>query len=178
MNHPINIERSIVWKRLVYKYSLPAIFSMLYDYFWGVLTLVFCCYIFVVQARDDNHLSVVALLCSGIAIGYLICCFIFLNRLIKIQGVSAPINRSRIIELVKEKYPTMLIEPGDRVVLATDRPKRLIQFDRNIAILIDGPDLYVTAYTLTRGNVKFMFMTVPNYLLCKRLAKEFGLMIG
>ena len=176
MRSTINYEKSIPWKRLIYHPTPSKVFTIIFDYFFGVVLLLIYMAVFFGLASYDGS-SILLILLFGTMSGYMICGVFLLSKLVKINGTDPNTNRHRIIDLITAKYPAMKISTGDRLITAkTDH--KIIAFDREIFVLVDGSDLYINVHTLLRGNMKSITMALPNYILAQRLAKEFDLMIG
>jgi hypothetical protein len=173
----IDIEKSITRRWLTYRTTIWNVISLIADYVSGLVTMVVVPFLLGLLAAVTGGIIGAAILAiAAISIGYWILSFFFLNRLVIVQGSTTDENRQRIMLLVGEKFPGYKLETGQNIILASHR-YRYFAFHRTIVIILDGGDVYINAFTLGRGNIKYLTAALPNYLLSRKLAGEFSNMI-
>lgn len=170
----IDVEKSIARRRLTYRVNGWSVMSLILEYCSAFVTITAVPFLLGVLASVSSGILCVLLMSSvAISFAYYLCSIFLLKRLICVGGTVIDENRRRIIQLVSEKYPRYEVAPGRFAILATHVDK-LFAFDRTIVVLLDENDIYLNAYTLGRGSIKYLTAAIPNFLLSKKLAREFS----
>lgn len=169
----IDVEKSIARRWLSYQTSVWSVIDIILEYISRLVTLAVVPFVLALFADILSRIFGAGLILVPIvAFGYLLFSFFLVNRLVCVGGSSTDENRRRIIQLVGEKFPKYKVEPGHYIVLATHDMKGLA-FDRTIVFLFDDYNVYINAFTLGRGDIKYLAAALPNYLLSRKLAREF-----
>jgi hypothetical protein len=173
----INKEKSIAWGRLMYRLNFFTVLGILMDYFFWAMGMAGGLVFYFMGLQNTGLFPTVLEFFSGAFLLYMGCGAHLLGKLVKIQGVDPATNKARIVGLIRAKYPKMDVASGEWLITAQSELK-YFAFDRRFIILLDGNDLYLNAYTLGRGDLKYFFLAIPNHLSCRALAREFRLMAG
>ena len=170
----IDVRKSIARRWLTYEINGWSNLSLILDYCSALVTVTAVPLVLGFLASvSSGKIGVVLISSAVISFAYYLCSIFLLKRLIRVGGTVIEENRRRITQLLGEKYPGYKAEPGRFVMLAT-RADKFFAFDRTIIVLFDDNDVYLNAYTLGRGSIKWLTAALPNYFLSKKLAREFS----
>jgi hypothetical protein len=176
MPERLNFEKSVAKRRLIYDLNFSTIFSIFFYYFFGICLIILCLAVFLYECTENDP-SLLLILGTGFLMSYMSIGAWLLGRLQKIEGGNSDQNRERIIDVLKTRYPRIIIYSFPKMIIAK-KIVPVMAFDTTIYIIPDGADLYINAFTIGRGDIKYLFLSIPNYIRCKKIAREFAQMIG
>ena len=159
---PVDIDKSIQWKRLWFKSSFETFFSYLYSYFISLLL------IFGFIAPIFNSKIAHPAVFIGIACLFSLWMLANLFLLNKLAGCKADI--ADLKKLLDGKYEIDIQIKGE--LIRNVRPPKLLKTGRTITILIDGDMIYINITTLVRWNTPSPFHGFWNYLRCRQIVRQ------
>jgi len=172
MNRSIDFAKSIRKKRLIYQGTRKQRFFLSVRHFMsGALTLLICLalIIFVYYSCADH--SIVAL--ASVPALLVVLSLFLQNRLASAKSSRAEEDQTAIIRFLLRKYPGIIRHNcGEQIIIITS--PRTSTFNKEYLILQDGEHIYMNISLYTRGNLKFVFLSIPQYLTSRAVLKNFG----
>ena len=94
------------------------------------------------------------------------------NRLASAKSAHAEENQTAIIRFLLHKYPGIIRHNcGEQIIIITS--PRTSTFNKEYLILQGGEHIYMNISLYGRGNLKFVFLSIPQYLTSRAVLKNF-----
>jgi hypothetical protein len=171
MNRSIDFAKSIRRKRLIYHGTRKQRFFLSVKHFMsGTLALLVCLALIAFVYHGGADPAIVALV-SVPALLVIISLFLQ-NRLASAQSTHAEEDQTAIIRFLLHKYPGIIRHNcGEQIIIITS--PRTSTFNKEYLILQDGEHIYMNISLYGRGNLKFVFLSIPQYLTSRAVLKNF-----
>jgi hypothetical protein len=171
MNRSIDFAKSIRRKRLIYQGTRKQRFLLSVKHFLsGALTLLICLALIAFVYYGGAAPAIVALV-SVPALLVIISLFLQ-NRLASAKSTRAEEDQTAIIRFLLRKYPGIIRHNcGEQIIIITS--PRTSTFNKEYLILQDGEHIYMNISLYGRGNLKFVFLSIPQYLTSRAILKNF-----
>ena len=174
--YPINYDKSIKKRRLIYDLSLTVIWSYILCYFNAVVLLamisVLSDWLFSNNSIGTTYF-LVAVFFLVILIFFLTTNFILLNRTIKIDGIEKEANKNDMVTVLEQYYKLNNLDTNQDNMIRDARLSRSMRLGRVVTCLFDGHSVFLNITRLERYNTFSPLSCVFNYYKCKRIAKKF-----
>jgi hypothetical protein len=101
------------------------------------------------------------------------------NKLARTKGFTSQESQTAIIRYLLKRYPGIIRHNCSEQIIIITRPRNSF-FNREFLILQDGDNIYMNISLYSRGNLKYMFLSIPQYLTSKSVLKQFrqNILIG
>ena len=171
MNVSIDFEKSIRKKRLVYQGTRKQRFFLsVRNFMSGVLALL-ACLAFIAFTYYGGATPAIVALVSVPALLVIISLFLQ-NRLVSAKSTRAEEDQTAIIRFLLHKYPGIIRHNcGEQIIIITS--PRTSTFNKEYLILQDGEHIYMNISLYSRGNLKFVFLSIPQYFTSRVVLKNF-----
>jgi hypothetical protein len=95
------------------------------------------------------------------------------NRLAKAKGFQSHEDLSAIICYLLKKYPGIIRHNcSEQIIIITTKPGKSF-FSKEFFILLDGEHIYMNISLYSRGHLKYMFLSIPQYITSRTVLKHF-----
>jgi hypothetical protein len=95
------------------------------------------------------------------------------NRLVRANGFRTHEDQTAIIRFLLRKYPGIIRHNcSEQIIIITTNPHQSF-FNKEFFILQDGENIYMNISLYSRGNLKYMFLSIPQYLTSRSVLKHF-----
>lgn len=95
------------------------------------------------------------------------------NRLARANGFRTHEDQAAIIRFLLRKYPGIIRHNcSEQIIIITTNPHQSF-FNKEFFILQDGENIYMNISLYSRGNLKYMFLSIPQYLTSRSVLKHF-----
>ncbi|MDO6430465.1 hypothetical protein Q4E93_07700 [Flavitalea sp. BT771] len=171
MNRSIDFAKSIRRKRLIYQGTRKQrLFLSVRHFMSGAITLLICLALIAFAYYGGAALLIVVLV-SVPALLVIISMFLQ-NRLATAKSTRTEEDQTAIIRFLLRKYPGIIRHNcGEQIIIITS--PRTSTFNKEYLILQDGEHIYMNISLYGRGNLKFVFLSIPQYLTSKAVLKNF-----
>jgi len=95
------------------------------------------------------------------------------NRLARAKGFRSYEDQTAIIRYLLRKYPGIIRHNcSEQIIIITTNPHQSF-FNKEFFILQDDDHIYMNISLYSRGNLKYMFLSIPQYLTSRAVLKRF-----
>ncbi len=172
MNLEIDFEKSVRRQRLTFQGTRKQRFLLsLRSFVSGIFVLMICLLLMGFAYYLETEPIVLALLSLP---AFLVLISLFLqNRLARAKGFRSYEDQTAIIRYLLRKYPGIIRHNcSEQIIIITTNPHQSF-FNKEFFILQDGENIYMNISLYSRGNLKYMFLSIPQYLASRAVLKHF-----
>lgn len=171
MNANIDFKRSVRTQRLIYlgtrkqrfllsvRHFLPGIFALLLS----LLLVAFALY---------NKVDTVSLGLLSLPALLVIISMALQNRLVKTKSSHPYEDQTAIIRFLLQKYPGIIRHNCSEQIIIITRPRKSF-LNKEFLILQDGEHIYMNISLYSRGDLRYMFLSIPQYITSRVILKNF-----
>lgn len=171
MNVNIDFARSVRRKRLIYQGTRKQrILLSLRSFLSGILILVFFLALIVLTYYDNPDPVTLTLL--SIPALLVIVSMMLQNRLARTKSKRIQDDQTAIFRFLLRKYPGIIRHNCSEQIIIITRPRKSI-FNKEFLILQDGEHIYMNISLYSQGNLKYMFLAIPQYFTSRAVLKNF-----
>ena len=171
MNANIDFEKSVRRKRLIFQGTRKQRFLLTVRSFMSGAVLLAFCLFWVAFAWSAGSEPVILVLISLPSLLIMISIFLQ-NRLARAKGFRSQEDQTAIIRYLLRKYPGIIRHNCSEQIIIITRPRKSF-FNKEFLILQDGEHIYMNISLYSRGNLKYMFLAIPQYLTSRSVLKHF-----
>jgi hypothetical protein len=95
------------------------------------------------------------------------------NRLARGKGFQSYEDQTAIIRYLLKKYPGIIRHNSSEQIIIITSNQHQSFFNKEFFILQDGENIYMNISLYSRGNLKYMFLAIPQYLASRSALKHF-----
>lgn len=172
--YPLNVIKSILRERLIYKVTFGYIFDYLF-LFLAVGFSLFVCYIFSKLATNSLSQNISLFLTSIILIIITLWLFTniyFANVLVKAKGGCVANNKVELHALLNEKFKRLNKTVDLDNLLTYYREPKIAGLSILITCIFNNDDIYLNISSLGRGDGPLPFSGLYNYFRSKKLLEN------
>jgi len=172
MNLNIDFEKSVRRQRLTFHGTRKQRFLLALRSFVSGIFVLMICLSFVGFAYYMGTEPVLLALLSIPA--FLVIISLFLQtRLARAKGFRSHDDQTAIIRYLLRKYPGIIRHNcSEQIIIITTNPHQSF-FNKEFFILQDEDHIYMNISLYSRGNLKYMFLSIPQYLTSRAVLKRF-----
>ena len=171
MNVNIDFEKSVQRRRLVFQGTRKQRFLLLMRSFMSGILLLLVCLLLVAFTYFTESDPIVLVLVSLPALLIIISLYLQ-NRLAKAKGFRSQEDQTAIIRYLLRKYPGIIRHNCSEQIIIITRPRKSL-FNKEFLILQDGEHIYMNISLYSRGNLKYIFLAIPQYITSRSVLKHF-----
>jgi hypothetical protein len=172
MNLTIDFEKTVRRQRLTFQGTRKQrLLLSLRSFVSGFFVLIICLLLVGFAYFLGMEPGVLALLSVPAC---LVSISLFLqNRLAMVTGFQSHEDQTAIIRYLLQKYPGVIRHNcSEQIIIITTNPHQSF-FNKEFFILQDGENIYMNISLYSRGNLKYMFLSIPQYLASRSVLKHF-----
>jgi len=172
MNLDIDFEKSVRRQRLTFHGTRKQrLLLSLRSFVSGIFVLMIC--LFLVGFAYFMGTGTPMLVLSSIPALVVLISLFLQNRLAKANGFRTHEDQTAIIRFLLRKYPGIIRHNcSEQIIIITTNPHQSF-FNKEFFILQDGESIYMNISLYSRGNLKYMFFSIPQYLTSRSVLKHF-----
>lgn len=129
--------------------------------------------LFITNKRNYSLDSSLIILLVCIIMLWTIIGLIRLNKLLKIDGTNAADNRSAVIEILKDEFPTLKIDDSGQRIIRHYIQTGLFSWGKQITVLFHENSIYMNITTIGRHEIKSPFHAIFNHWTLIRIRNKF-----
>ncbi|HEY4208665.1 MAG TPA: hypothetical protein VGM31_17685 [Puia sp.] len=100
------------------------------------------------------------------------------TRLAKAKGNQSNDDQTAIIRYLLRKYPGIIRHNcSEQIIIITTKPGQSF-FSKEFFILQDGEYIYMNISLFSRGDLKYMFLSIPQFITSRSVLKHFHRSVG
>jgi len=172
MNLDIDFEKSVRRQRVTFQGTRKQrLMLSLRSFVSGIFVLMICLLLVGFAYYMGTDPVMLALLSMP---AFLVLISLFLqNRLAMARGFRSHEDQTAIIRYLLRKYPGIIRHNcSEQIIIITTNPHQSF-FNKEFFILQDGENIYMNISLYSRGNLKYMFLSIPQYLTSRSVLKHF-----
>lgn len=171
MNLDIDFEKSVRRKRLTFQGTRKQrLLLSVRSFISGILLLVLC--LSLVGFAYFTGLDPFLLALMAIPALLVIISLFLQTRLARAKGFQSHEDQMAIIRYLLRKYPGIVRHNCSEQIIIITRPRKSF-FNKEFLILQDGEHIYMNISLYSRGNLRYMFLSIPQYLTSRTVLKHF-----
>lgn len=173
--HKLNTDRSIKYRRLVYKWSFSLIADYIFYYCHCMVVLVILFFPVLLVRPTGNSFLIVSI--DAIFIGFIlwmIANMVLLNKLVKIESKGKSANRKVMENTLLKNYNRIRRVRKETTMVRYVKSYKYGTFEKLITCLYDNDVIYIG--TTSRAKTEFLPVCgLYDYLKSRQIAKQFTL---
>jgi hypothetical protein len=171
MNENIDFLKSIRKRRLTYLGSRKQRFLLSVRHFMpGMLLLLICLLLVAFTLYNElGRLTVVLLSLPALLVTISL---LLQNKLAKAKSTWPREDLTAIIRFLLRKYPGIVRHNCSEQIVIITRPRNSF-IKKEFLILQDGEHIYLNISLYSRGNLKYMFLSIPQYITSRIILRNF-----
>ena len=171
MNANIDFSRSVRRRRLIYQGTRKQRFLLLLRHFMpGMLVFLFCLSLIALALYINSDRIILALMSLPAFLA--IISISLQNKLAKTKSSHPQEDQTAIIRFLLHKYPGIIRHNCSGQIIIITRPRRSLLI-REFLILQDGEHIYMNISLYSKGNFKYMFLSIPQYITSRAILKSY-----
>lgn len=169
MKPRLDLQKTIQKQRLTYKKNYT-FFShwLLNNGRWIILLFL----PILLAFNPKNYIGILGIVVVALWIVFISMGMYFTNSLVLIRGSNLEDNRTQIIELIRHKFPKLIINETGKNIIYCRKETGFTTWGKQITIILNDTDLLVNLTTTGRFEIKSPFHSLSNYIKMKRLSKN------
>jgi hypothetical protein len=170
MNISIDFEKSIRRKRLCYLGTRQQrLLLSAKNHLSGILLLLLCLAGLIFAWYDDAGVPVLMFI---VLLSLLVIISMFLQNKLAWAESSQPQEAQRaIIRSLFYKYPGIIRHNCSEKIIIMTRPRKSF-FNKEVLVLHDGQHIYMNISLGGQEQLKYMFMSISHYFICRAILKS------
>jgi hypothetical protein len=172
MNLDIDFEKSIRRQRLTFHGTRKQRFLLaLRSFVSGIFVLMLC--LSLVGIAYFTGTDPVVLVLLSLPAFFVIISLFLQTRLARAKGFRSHADQTAIIRFLLRKYPGIIRHNcSEQIIIITTNPHQSF-FNKEYFILQDGENIYMNISLYSRGNLKYMFLSIPQYITSRSVLRHF-----
>ncbi|MFW0717003.1 hypothetical protein [Pedobacter sp. N23S346] len=170
MRSQIDKQRSIRKHRLIYHANTELVFNRLFENFIWIICLALPV---LPLFNNNNQITTTGLFLISIFWVFLLTGLYFINHLTMINGTNQTINRIKIIEILKLRYPEFTLNDSGKNVIKCKKKAGLFGWGKQITVMFDQDRIFINSTTLGRYDIKSPFHSIFNAIAMRHIKKDF-----
>jgi len=171
MNANIDFEKSVRRRRLIYLGTRKQRFYLWVRHFIpGILALLLCLSLIILALL--NHADPLSLAFISFPALLVTVSMLLQNRLAKTKSSRPYEDQTAIIRYLLQKYPGIIRHNCSEQIIIITQPRNSL-LNKEFLILQDGDNIYMNISLYSRGNLRYMFLSIPQYITSKVILKNF-----
>lgn len=94
------------------------------------------------------------------------------NRLARATSSWSKEDQMAIVRFLLQKYPGIIRHNCSEEIIIITKPRKTF-LNKEYLILQDGQHIYLNISLYSRGNLRYMFFSIPQYITSKMILKKF-----
>jgi len=136
----------------------------------GILALLFSLSLIIFALYDEPDPVVLALMSLPALL--VIISMLLQNRLAKAKSSHPQEDQTAIIRFLLQKYPGIIRHNCSEQIIIITRPRQSF-LNKEFLILQDREHIYMNISLYSRGNLKYMFLSIPQYITSRAILRSF-----
>ncbi|HVW60673.1 MAG TPA: hypothetical protein VHC48_11570 [Puia sp.] len=171
MNANIDFSRSVRRRRLIYQGTRKQRFLLLVRHFLpGMLVFLFCLLLITLALYISSDRITLALM--SLPAFLTIISISLQNKLAKTKSSRPQEDQTAIIRFLLHKYPGIIRHNCSGQIIIITRPRRSFLI-KEFLILQDGEHIYMNISLYSKGNLRYMFLSIPQYITSRAILKSY-----
>ncbi|MBN9384326.1 MAG: hypothetical protein J0H74_26475 [Chitinophagaceae bacterium] len=171
MNAKIDFSKSVRRRRLIYLGTRKQRFLLSIRHFTpGILALLFCLSLvaFTLYSGPDP----VSIALMSLPALLVIISMLLQNKLAKAKSSWPLEDQTAIIRFLLHKYPGVIRHNCSEQIIIITRPRKSLLI-KEFLILQDGEHIYMNISLYSKGDLKYMFFSIPQYITSRAILKKY-----
>lgn len=171
MNKNIDFAKSVRRNRLIFQGTRKQRFVLsLRSFLSGIFILLMFLALFLFAYYNNSDTFTLTLLALSALL--VIVSMWLQNRLVRTKSTRIQDDQTAIFRFLLRKYPGIIRHNCSEQIIIITRPRRSF-FNKEFLILQDGEHIYMNISTYSQGNLKYMFLSIPQYFTSRAVLKNF-----
>ena len=170
MRSQINRQKSIQRGRLVFYLNTALFINKLFE---NLIWLILLALPVLPSMNKSSKLTFTSLCLTIIFLAFMLSSLYFMNHLVTIYGSNLTLNRLKMIEILKRKYPMSKIDDSGQNIIKCKKSTTLFGWGKEITVLFDEHRIYINSTTLGRYNMKSPFHSILNIITMRQIKRDF-----
>ena len=166
----INRQKSIQRGRLVFHLNTALFINKLFE---NLIWLIFLSLPVLPLMNKSSKPTFSTFSFTVIFLAFILSGLYFINHLVTIYGSNLTLNRLKMIEILKRKYPMFKIDDSGQNIIKCKKSATLFGWGKEITVLFDEHRIYINATTLGRYHIKSPFHSIFNTIAMLQIKRDF-----
>ncbi len=168
MNLPIDIEKSLKTKRLVYNGSFGQMLWVYFSSYAGCVGTIAFFFVVLSQTFYKSHPLPVSIFLTLLT-SFVIINAYFINKLYIDKSTDKNFNLLLVKQELESSYNNIQINDTSSNILIAKTKASFWAFDRTFIILFDKENIAINLSVFGRGEMKYCLIAISNYYKCKKI---------
>ena len=173
MRAQLDFDKSVKKHRLVFKLTTDLFFSRLLDNSLWFIFLACVCFLVVnknnyTSARDVLFVSLFVILAIWLIVGLLV-----INKLVIIKGSNVEDNRRKIIQLLNDSSPNLILNDSGQKIIRYNLRTGLFNWGKQITIVFHEKNILMNITTFGRYEIRSPFHAIFHIWTIKQIIRQF-----
>jgi hypothetical protein len=171
MNEHIDFSKSIRKRRLIYLGTRKQRILLSVRHFMpGMLLLLLCLSLVAFTLYNDPDRMILALISLPAIL--VIISMLLQNKLVRAKSSWPREDLTAIIRFLLHKYPGIVRHNCSEQIIIITRPRKSF-LKKEFLILQDGEHIYLNISLYSKGQLRYMFLSIPQYITSRIILKNF-----
>lgn len=172
--HPLNIEKSVRKRRLIYKLTFKLVLDYMGYFFIGTLLYGVCFILAHALFEHTNVPSLIIKLFNGLLTIWIIADVLFCSLTVKLTGRGKGRNKKALNDILNAKYKRLTRLSATNDMMRYKQEPKIAGSIYLITCLFDNDEAFINITSLGKGSGFLPFNGLFNYLQSRRIAKTFS----
>lgn len=166
----INRQKSIQRGRLVFHLNTGLLINKVFE---NLVWLIFLALPLLPLMNKSSKLTFTSLCLTVAFVIFMLVSLYLMNHLILIKGSNPTLNRLKMVQILKHRYPSLKIDDSGQNIIKFKKETGLFTWGKEITVLFEEKQVYINSTTLGRYHMKSPVHSIFNTISTLQIRKDF-----